>query len=71
MCSVQIFRFKEDLVLFHTGTGKGLFGGDDRVVYWKCEAGTELQEYLTVPLNNGARERALLLASQQVRVLHL
>ncbi|KAL4233464.1 hypothetical protein ACF0H5_008145 [Mactra antiquata] len=47
------------------GTGKGLFGGDDRVVYWKCEAGTELQEYLTVPLNNGARERALLLASQQ------
>ncbi|XP_053397416.1 cilia- and flagella-associated protein 47-like isoform X4 [Mercenaria mercenaria] len=47
------------------GTGKGLFGGDERVVYWKCEAGQELQEYLTVPFTNQAREKALLLASQQ------
>ncbi|XP_052240686.1 cilia- and flagella-associated protein 47-like isoform X3 [Dreissena polymorpha] len=47
------------------GTGKGLFGGDERVVYWKCEAGQELQENLTVPYNNNSRERALMLASQQ------
>lgn len=53
-----------------TGTGKGLFGGDDRVVYWKCEAGQELQENLTIPFNNQAREKALLLASQQVGSSH-
>ncbi|XP_052808119.1 cilia- and flagella-associated protein 47-like isoform X2 [Mya arenaria] len=47
------------------GTGKGLFGGDERVVYWKCEAGQELQENLTVPYNNNPRERALMVASQQ------
>lgn len=47
------------------GTGKGLFGGDDRVVYWKCEAGQELQENLIIPYSNQARERALRLASQQ------
>lgn len=54
------------LIMYSIGTGKGLFGGDDRVVYWKCEAGQELQEYLTVPYSNQAREKALLLASQQV-----
>ena len=48
------------------GTGKGLFGGDERVVYWKCEAGQELQENLTVPYKNEARESALILASRQV-----
>jgi len=52
---------------FHSaGTGKGLFGGDERVVYWKCEAGQELQENLTVPYKNEARESALILASRQV-----
>jgi len=50
-----------------SGTGKGLFGGDERVVYWKCEAGQELQENLSIPFNNQAREKALLLASQQVK----
>ena len=55
------------IVLNYTGTGHGLFGGDERVVYWKCEAGQVLKENLTIPLNNKAREKALLLASQQVR----
>ena len=53
--------------IHYTGTGHGLFGGDERVVYWKCEAGQVLKENLTIPLNNKAREKALLLASQQVR----
>ncbi|KAL3884217.1 hypothetical protein ACJMK2_030436, partial [Sinanodonta woodiana] len=47
------------------GTGKGLFGGDDRVVYWKCEAGQLLEENLIISASNEARERALLLAAQQ------
>jgi hypothetical protein len=46
-----------------TGTGRGLFGGDDRIVYWKCEAGQTLQENLHVPTTNKAREKALLMAA--------
>lgn len=53
-------------VFLCVGTGKGLFGGDDRVVYWKCEAGQTLQENLCIPHSNTARDRALMLASQQV-----
>ncbi|XP_071134806.1 cilia- and flagella-associated protein 47-like isoform X3 [Mytilus edulis] len=46
------------------GTGRGLFGGDDSVVYWKCESGQTLQENIHVPITNKAREKALLMASQ-------
>ena len=52
-----------------TGTGRGLFGGDDRIVYWKCEAGQTLQENLHVPTTNKAREKALLMAAQQVSLI--
>ncbi|XP_021363645.1 cilia- and flagella-associated protein 47-like isoform X2 [Mizuhopecten yessoensis] len=47
------------------GTGRGLFGGDDRVVYWKCESGQTLQENLKVPVLNKTKEKALLMAAQQ------
>lgn len=39
--------------------GRGYFGGDDRVVYWKCENGETFTEELAVPLENTARENAL------------
>jgi len=48
------------------GSGGGLFGGDDRVVYWKCEAGQTLEEKLVIPIANKVKEKALLLAAQQV-----
>ena len=72
LCSIyneQQFKMSFSLLILihYTGTGHGLFGGDERVVYWKCEAGQVLKENLTIPLNNKAREKALLLASQQVR----
>ncbi|KAK3096977.1 hypothetical protein FSP39_005325 [Pinctada imbricata] len=47
------------------GTGRGYFGGDERVVYWKCDAGQTLEENLLVPITNKAKERALLMAAQQ------
>lgn len=39
--------------------GRGRFGGDDRVVYWKCESGEAFTAELAVPLENAARESAL------------
>ena len=54
------------LYLLQLGTSHGLFGGDERVVYWKCEAGQVLKENLTIPIINPAKEKALMLASQQV-----
>lgn len=59
----------EELSVF-TGTGRGLFGGDDRVVYWKCEAGQTLKESILVPITNKVKERALLMAAQQVKKLN-
>lgn len=53
-----------------SGTGRGLFGGDDRVVYWKCEAGQTLKESIHVPITNKVKERALLMAAQQVKDQH-
>lgn len=35
------------------------------MVYWKCEAGTELAEALLLPVTNAAKENALVLASHQ------
>ncbi|XP_078495986.1 cilia- and flagella-associated protein 47 isoform X1 [Ciona intestinalis] len=45
--------------------GKGLFGGDDRIIYWKCENNSTLQEKLMVPVTNEAKEKALRLAARQ------
>lgn len=53
----------------YAGTGRGMFGGDDAIIYWKCEAGITLKEVLKIPITNAARERALMLASQQVIAL--
>jgi hypothetical protein len=39
---------------------------DENAVYWKCEANQLLQEKLLIPVTNNARERALILAAQQV-----
>uniref|UniRef100_H2XR20 Uncharacterized protein n=2 Tax=Ciona intestinalis TaxID=7719 RepID=H2XR20_CIOIN len=45
--------------------GKGLFGGDERIIYWKCENNSTLQEKLLVPVTNEAKEKALRLAARQ------
>ncbi|XP_076799523.1 cilia- and flagella-associated protein 47-like isoform X2 [Clavelina lepadiformis] len=45
--------------------GKGLFGGDDRVVYWKCENNGNLVENLLIPVTNDSKERALRVAAKQ------
>lgn len=39
--------------------GRGAFGGDERVVYWKCEHDESFTEDLYIPLVNEARENAL------------
>ena len=39
--------------------GQGVFGGDDRVVYWKCESKENFTEELVLPLENAAKEKAL------------
>ena len=52
-----------------TGSGGG-YGGDDKVVYWKCEVGQILQENLSIPMKNLSRERALIHAARNVRQPH-
>ena len=39
--------------------GRGAFGGDERVVYWKCDNDESFTEDLYIPLVNEARENAL------------
>lgn len=51
--------------LWITVSGKGLFGGDDRVVYWKCENDSTLKEKLLIPVTNEAKELALRVAARQ------
>ena len=48
-----------------SGSGGG-YGGDDKVVYWKCEVGQVLQENLAIPMQNQSREKALITAAQNV-----
>ncbi|XP_033113331.1 cilia- and flagella-associated protein 47-like isoform X2 [Anneissia japonica] len=47
------------------GSGRGLYGGDDRVIYWRCDSNQTLNEELTIPLTNTAYEQALVIAAQQ------
>ncbi|CAL1538368.1 unnamed protein product [Lymnaea stagnalis] len=39
--------------------------GDSSIIYWRCEAGMTLKEILQIPVVNIAKERALIMASQQ------
>lgn len=45
--------------------GSGVFGGNENVIYWKCEANQLLHEKLVIPMTNVTKERALILAAQQ------
>lgn len=45
--------------------GRGAFGGDERVVYWKCDNDESFTEDLYIPLANEARENALAITAQQ------
>ncbi|XP_075257847.1 cilia- and flagella-associated protein 47-like isoform X3 [Convolutriloba macropyga] len=45
---------------------QGLYGGDDRIVYLRCEAKKEISETLHIPITNVARENALVIAAQQL-----
>ena len=40
-------------------SAQGIFGGDERVVYWKCDSNETFTENLYIPLTNSAREKAL------------
>lgn len=40
-------------------SGRGAYGGDERVVYWKCEHGESFTEDLHIPVVNEAMENAL------------
>lgn len=42
-----------------------MFGGDDNLVYWRCEVAKKLEEVIEVPVVNRYKERALLMAAQQ------
>ena len=48
------------------GGSQGLYGGDDRIVYLRCEAKKEITETLHIPITNVAREHALVVAAQQL-----
>ncbi len=48
-----------------------MFGGDDSIVYWRCECGQTLQEKLQIPVINRAREQALVIAAKQVYCVDL
>ncbi|CAH1800026.1 unnamed protein product [Owenia fusiformis] len=50
---------------YAAGHGRGMFGGNDSVIYWKCECGQSLKESLSIPVTNAARENALVVAAQQ------
>lgn len=47
--------------------GRGYFGGDLSIVYWKADVNHEIHETLYVPLRNDQLERALIEAAQEVR----
>ncbi|KAK3775916.1 hypothetical protein RRG08_017206 [Elysia crispata] len=47
------------------GSGRGHYGGDDSIIYWKCESGVTLKESLLIPVTNMVKERALIIAAQQ------
>ncbi|XP_035825915.1 cilia- and flagella-associated protein 47 [Aplysia californica] len=47
------------------GSGRGTFGGDESIIYWKCESGQTLKESLLIPVTNMVKERALIIAAQQ------
>ncbi|XP_033635373.1 cilia- and flagella-associated protein 47-like isoform X1 [Asterias rubens] len=47
------------------GNGRGVYGGDDRIIYWRCDSNSVLHEELVIPITNAAREKALVIAAQQ------
>ncbi|XP_070567350.1 cilia- and flagella-associated protein 47-like [Ptychodera flava] len=47
------------------GSGRGIYGGDERIIYWRCETNNTLQEEIHIPIANKARENALVIAAQQ------
>lgn len=49
-------RVSSSLAAHH---GRGTFGGDDRVIYWKCDNNESFTENIMIPRINMARENAL------------
>ncbi|XP_055954756.1 cilia and flagella-associated protein 47 [Patella vulgata] len=47
------------------GNGRGLQGGEETVIYWKCDSGQPLKQTLLIPVTNMTKEKALILAAQQ------
>ena len=52
--------------LFCLDDKTGPFGGQEGVIYWRCEVGQTLNESIAVPMLNDAAEQALLTVAQQV-----
>ena len=64
----KVSGFTLDNLFLITGSGRGTFGGDESVIYWKCESGQTLKETLLIPVTNMVKERALIIAAQQVLI---
>ena len=54
--SAHSVRVSSSMAALH---GRGVFGGDDRVLYWKCDNNESFTENILIPAINVAKESAL------------
>ena len=54
--SAHSVRVSSSLAAHH---GRGIYGGDDRVLYWKCESGETFTENIVIARTNLTKENAL------------
>ena len=54
--SAHSVRVSSSLAAHH---GRGMYGGDDRVLYWKCDNGETFKENILIAKTNLAKENAL------------
>lgn len=54
--SAHSVRVSSSLAAHH---GRGIYGGDDRVLYWKCDCSETFTENIVITRTNLAKENAL------------
>ena len=54
--SAHSVRVSSSLAAHH---GRGIYGGDDRVLYWKCDSGETFTENILITRTNVTKENAL------------
>jgi hypothetical protein len=54
--SAHSVRVSSSLAAHH---GRGVYGGDDRVLYWKCDSGETFTENILIARTNLTKENAL------------